>query len=144
MTVNRGTRPDSIAFVSPLVTLIALVALLFGVFAIHSEATGQDMHMAGSSPSVAASAAVDASAAAAVSLVAPVVAALSTGSHGGMLDCALLAMACVLLLVLIALVVLTRLPATYRLLLESGGRPASIVTVPVPRPSLTALSIRRV
>lgn len=144
MTVAQGTRPESRRFLSPLVTLIALVALLFGVFALHSESTGHDMHMAPASHSATASAAVDASAVVAVGVVAPVVASLSTGSHGGMLDCALLAMACVLLLVLIALVVLTRLPATYRRLLEPGGLLVRIVALPAARPSLTALSISRV
>lgn len=144
MTVNRGTQPDSRAFLSPFVTLIALVALLFGVFALHSEAAGHDIHLAEASQSAAASAAVDASASAAVALVAPVVASLATGAHDGMLECALLAIACVLLLVLAALVVLTRLPATYRRLLEPGGKLLSVVTLPAPSPSLTVLSISRV
>ncbi|WP_156109694.1 hypothetical protein [Cryobacterium sp. MLB-32] len=120
--------------------------MLFAVFAMHSEATGHDMHMAGSSATAGASAPVEAAVAAAT-LTTPVVASLSAGMHTGMLDCALLAMACVLLLVLIALVFLTRLPATYRRLLDAGGallRIVDQVAMPLPRPSLTVLSISRV
>ncbi|MBB5641088.1 hypothetical protein [Cryobacterium roopkundense] len=123
-----------------------MTALLFAVFAMHSEATGHDMHTAGSSTPAGASAPVEV-AAVGVAWTAPVVASLSAGTHNGMLDCALLAMACVLLLVLIALVFLTRLPATYRRLRDAGGallRVVDLVVVPLPRPSLTVLSISRV
>ncbi|WP_166790218.1 hypothetical protein [Cryobacterium sp. Hh11] len=80
-------------------------------------------------------------------MAAPVVAAISSGSLGGMLDCALLAMTCVLLLTLVALVFLTRLPATYRRLLDAGSillNSWRTIVLPVQRPSLTLLSICRV
>ncbi|WP_146071605.1 MULTISPECIES: hypothetical protein [unclassified Cryobacterium] len=77
----------------------------------------------------------------------PVVAAISSGSLDGMLDCALLAMTCVLLLTLVVLVFLTQLPATYRRLLDAGGiilNSWRTSALPVQRPSLTLLSICRV
>lgn len=80
-------------------------------------------------------------------LAAPVVAAMLSGSVDGMLDCALLAMTCLLLLILVAMIFLTRLPATYRRLLDAGGITLGVwrtSAVPIHRPSLTRLSISRV
>ncbi len=80
-------------------------------------------------------------------VAAPVVAAITSGSLDGMLDCALLAMTCVLLLTLVVMIFLTRLPATYPRLLDAGGiildswRTAAL---PVQRPNLTLLSVCRV
>lgn len=147
MNVNNGPRAVSTASLSPFVSFLALVALLFGVFVLHSEATGFDMHAAESSLTVSADAAVDSAAAVAVGLAAPVVASLSAGTHTGMLDCTLLAISCGLLLVLMALVFLTRLPAMYARLLETDGALLSVVNtvlISLPSPSLTALSISRV
>lgn len=147
MYAHRGTDTVSAVFLSPFVTLLALAALLFGVFTLHSEATGHDMHMAGPSLSATVNLPVDAATTAAAGLAVHVVASLSADTHTGMLDCALLAMACVLLLVLAALVFLTRLPATFQRLVEPGGTFLGVVTsvaVPAPRPSLTVLSITRV
>ncbi|TFD91350.1 hypothetical protein [Cryobacterium serini] len=152
MTLDRAVRrlvaPVS---VSPLISLLALVALLFAVFAIHSEAMGHAMHtlVPASSP-VAASAIIvehhtPVTGMAAV-MAAPVIAAISSGSRGGMLDCALLAMTCVLLLTLVVMVFLTRPPTRYRRLLDSGMVSNSWRTTAQPsqRPSLTLLSICRV
>ncbi|WP_104191220.1 hypothetical protein [Cryobacterium sp. Y82] len=152
MTLDRAVRrlvaPVS---VSPFVSLLALAALLFAVFAIHSEATGHAMHtlVPASSP-VAASAIIvehhtPVTGMAAV-MAAPVIAAISSGNRGGMLDCALLAMTCVLLLTLVVMVFLTRPPTRYRRLLDSGMVPNSWRTTAQPsqRPSLTLLSICRV
>ena len=75
------------------------------------------------------------------------VAAISSGSSSGLLDCALLAMTCVLLLTLAARTFLTRLPATYGRLLDAGGGILNAWrthTMPVRRPSLILLSISRV
>ena len=146
--VRRLVAPVS---VSPFVSLLALAALLFAVFAIHSEATGHAMHTpATASSSVAASsAAAEQSSVMGMAAVvaAPVVAAITSGSLDGMLDCALLAMTCVLLLTLVVMVFLTRLPATYRRLLDAGSiilNSWRTAALPVQRPSLTLLSIRRV
>jgi hypothetical protein len=153
MTLERAVRrliaPVS---VSPFVSLLALAALLFAVFAIHSEATGHATHTpASASSSVAASSFVPDQQSLvmgmAAVMAAPVVAAISSGSLDGMLDCALLAMTCVLLLTLVVMVFLTRLPATYRRLLDAGGRilkSCRTAALPVQRPSLTLLSICRV
>ena len=80
-------------------------------------------------------------------MAAPVVAAITSGSLDGILDCALLAMTCVLLLTLVVMVFLTRLPATYRSLLDAGGiilNSWRTATRSSARPSLTFLSICRV
>ena len=131
---------------SPVISLLALAALLLAVFAIHSEATGHAMH----NP-VAASSAVageqDAVTIAAAVVTAPIVAAISSGTLSGVLDCALLALTCALLLTLVVMVFLTRLPATYRRLLDAGGKILCALyrsAFPVHRPSLTLLSISRV
>ncbi|TFC02614.1 hypothetical protein E3O42_08125 [Cryobacterium adonitolivorans] len=62
------------------------------------------------------------------------------------LDCAVWAMTCALVSVVAALIILARSPATYRRLLEAGGRVASRFQGPALhlfRPSLVALSISR-
>ena len=152
MTLERAARrlvaPVS---VSPFVSLLALAALLFAIFAIHSETTGHDMHtLVPASSTIAASSAsaeqhpsvTGMAAAMAVSIVA----AISSGSPDGLLDCALLAMACVLLLALVVVLFLTRLPTRYRhslvtsMILNLRRTSAQ----PRQRPSLTLLSICRV
>ena len=147
--VRRLARPVS---ASPFVSLLTLAALLFAVFAIHSEATGHAMH----TPVPASSGIAESSTlpeqqssvmGMAAVMAAPVVAAISSGSLDGMLDCALLAMTCVLLLTLVVLVFLTRPPATYWRLLDAGCiilNSWRTSAVPVQRPSLTLLSICRV
>ncbi|MFO7689338.1 MAG: hypothetical protein R6W83_02085 [Cryobacterium sp.] len=161
---------DSIAqrALHPLVALLALAVLLVGVFAIHSEVTGHDQHVMAptvsavtghvhetlslaAAPVAAASetlvSVTTASLAATHMAVAPAVAAVSSGLLSGMLDCALIAITCVLLLILVAGVSLTRPPALYRRLLDTGRRSLGVarcVAEPVPCPSLTLLSIRRV
>ena len=83
----------------------------------------------------------------AAAMSAPVVTVLSAGGFNGMLDCALLAMTCLLLLILVALVFLTRLPAVYRRLLDAGGVTLGLwrtAAFSIHRPSLTLLSISRV
>ncbi|MDJ0379116.1 hypothetical protein [Cryobacterium sp. PH31-L1] len=147
--VRRVIAP---VYVSPFVSFLALVALLFAVFAIHSEATGHAVHIpAPASTSVAASSAVAEQQASvmvmAAVMAAPVIAAITSGSLNGMLDCALLAMTCIVLLTLVVMVFLTRLPATYRRLLDAGGLILNswrTAALPVQRPSLTLLSICRV
>ena len=147
MTRDRAAqRIFAPASLSPFVALLALAALLFAVFAIHSEATGHAMHTPPAASSTVSEQQSSVMGMGAV-MAAPVVASISSGSLGGMLDCALLAMTCVLLLTLVALVFLTRLPATYRRLLDAGSiLPNSwrTIVLPVRRPSLTLLSICRV
>ncbi|MDJ0336726.1 hypothetical protein [Cryobacterium sp. PH31-O1] len=81
-------------------------------------------------------------------VTAPVVAVTSSGTMSGMLlDCALLALTCVLLLTLVVMVFLTRLPAVYQRLLDAGGIILGKVRAsafPIHRPSLTVLSISRI
>ena len=150
MTLDRVVRrqfpPVS---VSPFVSLLALAALLVAVFAIHSEATGHDMHTPASSIVAASSTVTEHQASVtgiAAIMAAPVVTAISSGSRDGLLDCALLAMTCVLLLTLVVMVFLTRLPTRYRRPLDTNMTPSSRRprAQPDQRPSLTLLSICRV
>ena len=137
MTQDRTTRT--------IVALLTLAVLLVGVFAIHSEATGHNMH---GSMSASVSHHDEAAGLTDLAMAGTAVATLTAGADDGFLDCALLAMTCVLLLTLVISVFLTRRPATYRRLLEAGGaalgvtrRPAAR---PAARPSLIQLSISRV
>ena len=154
MTLDRAVRRlRAPASASPFVSLLALAALLFAVFAVHSETAGHAMPAlvpASSSAAAAASSAIaehqtSVTGMAAV-MPAPVFAAIASGSLHGMLECALLAMMCVLLLTLVVLVFLTRLPARYRRLLDTCVMSSSwrISAQPRQRPSLTLLSICRV
>ena len=146
MTVDRAVRRmGASGSLSPFISLLALAALLFAVFAFHSEATGHAMHTppAASAP---AGQPADVVVMAAV-LAAPVLASMSSDSFDGWFGCALLAMTCVLLLTLVATVFLTRLPARYRHPRNFGGAAREAwrtIAVPIPRPSLTLLSISRV
>jgi len=151
MGLDRAARRmiSSISL-SPFISILALAALLFAVFAMHSEATGHAMPTPVPASTTASSTAfdqpVDAIERAAV-MAAPVITAMSSGGFNGMLDCALLAMTCLLLLTLVAMVFLTRLPAMYRRLLDAGGvmlRLWRTIALPIHRPSLTLLSISRV
>ena len=158
---------------SPFIALIALAVLLVGVFAIHAEITGHEQHMmvptisavaghAHESPSTSVAAATvtgsatgmaatgsmsSAVGSAAIAVAAPAVASVSNGMLSGMLDCALMAITCVLLLTLVAGMLLFRLPTLAPQLRHTVGRGLAIVrTVPAPAltPSLTLLSISRV
>lgn len=157
MTLDRAVRRlRAPASASPFVSLLALAALLFAVFAVHSETAGHAMPALVPASSAAAAASAAASSAIAehqtsvtgmaAVMPAPVFAAIASGSLHGMLECALLAMMCVLLLTLVVLVFLTRLPARYRRLLDTCVMSSSwrISAQPRQRPSLTLLSICRV
>lgn len=147
MTLDRAVRrmvtPISL---SPFVALLALAALLFAVFAIHSEVSGHVTHTPDPTSSIVSGPEHTVAGIAAV-VAAPVVAAVSSGGIHGMLDCALLAMTCALLLTLVSMVFLTRLPAMYRRLLDAGGvtlRAWRTCVLAIHRPNLILLSISRV
>lgn len=145
MTLYRAPQRTEKRFtMSPFVALLALVMTLLGFFAIHSEVTGHDMHSAVPMSSASTGSLVEA---ADVAVVAPDSAVFAASPHDGALDCALLAMACVLLLVLVTVVFFTRRPAVFHRLLDAGGaalRVIGLVAVHVHRPSLVFLSISRV
>lgn len=147
MTVDRAVRRmGASGSLSPFISLLALAALLFAVFAFHSEATGHAMHTPVPAASALTGQQADVMVMAAV-LAAPVLASMSSDSRDALLGCALFAMTCVLLLTLAAMVFMTRLPARYRCPLNSGGAARRVwrsIAVPIPRPSLTLLSISRV
>lgn len=140
-----------LSLLAPLVASLALTALLFAVFAIHSELTGQDMHMASSVSSYSAGAAdfVSAGISSDPGLAGTTQATttLSLDTQGGTLNRALLAMTCAVLLILDALVFLARLPAASRLLLAVGEVLQGLLafdSMRTRRPDLTLLPICRV
>ncbi|TFD44816.1 hypothetical protein E3T55_19850 [Cryobacterium frigoriphilum] len=145
MTLYRTEQRTGGRFtMSPFVALLALAMTLLGFFAIHSEVTGHDMHTPVSMSSVTTGAVAETGAPA---VVAPDSAVMAATPHDGALDCALLAMACVLLLVLVTVVVLRRRPAVFHRLLDAGGAGVGVIrliAVRVHRPSLVLLSISRV
>ncbi|WEO76049.1 hypothetical protein BJQ94_11765 [Cryobacterium sp. SO2] len=138
--------------------LLVLAAMLLGILAMHSMIGGH-----GAAPAAAASTAhsdaipsgtdvgthVAVAAVAATAAMIPLVVHAEGGLLGCadcMLDCAVWAMTCALLLVLAALIILARSPATYRRLIEAGGRVVSLFQRPALhlfRPSLVVLSISR-
>ena len=131
---------------SPGVALLALALTLLGFFAVHSEITGHDAHVAAPASATAAGSLGGAAVAAAGAAGSADLTFMTASPHGGATDCALLALACVLLLVLVTVVVLTRRPALYNRLLDAGGARGLIraVAAYIHRPSLIFLSISRV
>jgi hypothetical protein len=135
---------------STLVALVAVAAILFGFLAMNSThaghetggiavASGQTLHV-GIEPGVAA-----------VTIAAVSVVAHTTlgalGCPDCMLDCAILAITCTIVLVLASLIMLARSPSMYRRLLDAGGpivRRFSGPTLDIYRPRLTVLSISRI
>ena len=135
--------------------VLVLAAMLLGILAMHSM-IGEHGVASGAAESTAhsdtitggAGAGTDVAVAATASMI-PLVAQAEVGLFGCadcMLGCAVWAMTCALVLVLAALIILARSPATYRRLLEAGGRVVSRFQGPALhlfRPSLVVLSISR-
>ncbi|KFF59334.1 hypothetical protein JF66_12075 [Cryobacterium sp. MLB-32] len=168
LTVTGGEMADNSrprVTVAAVLAVVALAALLFGLLAMHSAKTGYSMSIplpettavaahsplampesAGASGTSGATGASVASVASATVMLMPE--ALSASMHSGMLDCALLALTCVMFAVVVLLVLLLRRPERHRLLLETGG---ADIPAPEPhpaprhthRPTLTLLSICR-
>ena len=148
-------RPGRHVTRSVIVSVLAMAAMLLGLFAVHSAGagTGHEMNVsvAETSPHAEHSAGANGMAASAVA----VVAAAAADADGGCLSlgddfmagCGMLAMTCSVLLILVALIRLARQPSVYRQLLDAGGFVvSSFRTNPlrVHRPSLTLLSISRI
>ena len=139
---------------SVIVPVLAMTALLLGLFAVHSAGARHEMDVA--VPAVAAhaehaTAIAEASGAAGVGAVHVVAAGAQSGwlSLGDdfMAGCGILAMTCSILLIVVALIRLARQPSTHRRLLDAGRFVVtSFRTVPlrVHRPSLTLLCISRI
>ncbi|TFC96780.1 MULTISPECIES: hypothetical protein [Cryobacterium] len=149
-TTTHIAPPRRPVLLSGLVALVALAALLFGVLAMNSTHAG---HETGGT-----AVASDPTAQVGVSpvVMAGAVSAVSVIAHTGlgpvdcsdcMLDCAILAMTCTILLVIASLILLARLPSTYRRLLDAGGHIARLshrLVLDIHRPNLTVLSISRI
>jgi len=150
MTLNRTARTIVPAVpLSFLVTLFALAALIVGAFAIHSAATGHDLPtpLISSASSVSASGASNDVAAIATAVAAPASVLVSSNAHSGTDDGTWLALTCVLLLGLATLVFWTALSTLTRQLFTAAvvsRVTAHALVRPIPRPSLTLLSVRRV
>lgn len=153
-----------------LLAVVALATLLTGVLAMHSggqmpvlQAAAHGVHVepahnaAAESVAVGATGEAEAPAGAGETVAAPTSAATTSRSHhsttdgltcGGdcALDCAFMAMLCVLLVTLVAIVHLAIAPALHRPLLEAFRRVSRFRTdavIPALRPSLIVLSISR-
>lgn len=135
--------------------VLVMAAMLLGILAMHSM-IGNHGVASGATESTAHSdtipSGVDAGtdvAVAATAAMIPLVVHAEVGllsCANCMLDCAVWAMTCAILLVLASLIILARSPATYRRLLEAGGRVVSVFQGPALhlfRPSLIVLSISR-
>jgi len=135
---------------SVIVSVLAMAAMLLGLFAVHSAGagTGHEMNVpvAETSPHAEHSAGTNGMAASAVAVVDADGGWLSFGDDF-MAGCGILVMTCSVLLIVVALIRLARQPSVYRQLLDAGGFVvSSFRTIPlrVHRPSLTLLSISRI
>ena len=138
-----------------LLAMLALIALLLGMLAMHSAASthvmGIPLPVASSVTAHANTAPMEHAASAhgvhqMTHVVVMAAAAISAGQQGGMLDCALMVMACAMLLVLAAIVLLSRRPALDQRLRDIGSAARTrlfAVTAPIHRPSITVLCISR-
>lgn len=140
---------------SVIVSVMAMAALLLGLFAVHSAGAGSGHEMnvpvADTSPHAEHSAGANGMVASAVAEVAVATASADSSwlSFGDdvMAGCCMLVMTCAVLLIVVALIRLARQPSVYSRLLDAGGFVvSSFRTIPlhVHRPSLTLLSISRI
>lgn len=135
---------------SVIVSVLAMAAMLLGLFAVHSAGARHEMNVAVPAASAHAEHIVGASGVAGVAAVVGVSSAesgwLSLGDDF-MAGCGILAMTCSVLLIVVALIRLARQPSVYRRLLDAGPfvvRLSRTVPLHVHRPSLTLLSISRI
>lgn len=150
-------RPQLHVIRSMIVSVLAMAALLLGLFAVHSAGAGagagHEMNVA--VPAAAAHAehvtGANGMVASAVAAVAVVASSVDDGwlSFGDdfMAGCGILAMTCSVLLIVVALIRLARQPSAHRRLLDGGGFVVSSfrgVPLHVHRPSLILLSISRI
>lgn len=137
---------------SVIVSVLALAALLLGLFAVHSVGAEHEMAV---DETVASVHAVHSAGANGVMASVNSVIAVASSSDGGwlghgadfMAGCGILAMTCSVVLIVVALIRLARQPSVYSRLLDAGGFVvSSFRTIPllVHRPSLTLLSISRI
>lgn len=144
-------RPQRHVIRSMIVAVLALAAILLGSFTVHCACAGHEMN--GTLPAASAHAEHDTGA---NGMTANAVEMVAVASHvnvgwltlGGnlMAGCALMGMACSVLLVLASLLLLARQPSAYKRLLDAGGFVVdSFRSIPlhIHRPSLTLLSISR-
>lgn len=127
---------------SMLFSLVALAALLIGVFVMHA---GSPSASAAPMTASAHSTHDDTPASASVAVDQAHTSWTDCG-EGCALDCAFMAMMCVLLLTLASMLLLATSPATFRRLLESGRRSLTFLAdtaIPALRPNLVVLSISR-
>ncbi|TFB92567.1 hypothetical protein [Cryobacterium sp. HLT2-28] len=142
---------------SSLVALLAMAAMLVGLLAISSTHAAHET--GGTAPKSASDQSHRADVGFAVTGIAAAgsaAAALSVAAHSGfgmlgcldcVLDCALLAITCTIVIALTSLIILARSPSVYRRLLDAGGpvvRRLGGPTLDIYCPRLTILSISRI
>jgi len=153
-------RPQLHVIRSMIVSVLAMAALLLGLFAVHSAGAGagagHEMNVA--VPAAAAHAehaehvtGANGMVASAVAAVAVVASSVDDGwltfGDDFMAGCGILAMTCSVLLIVVALIRLARQPSAHRRLLDGGGFVVSSfrgVPLHVHRPCLILLSISRI
>lgn len=150
-----GGRPERRVVRSVIVSVLAMAALLLGLFAVHSAGAGVNHEMSVAAPAASAHAEHGTGAIGVMASADAVVAVVASSVDDGWLSfgddfmagCGILAMTCSVLLIVVALIRLARQPSVYRQLLDAGGFVvSSFRTIPlhVHRPSLTLLSISRI
>ena len=149
--IRALAEPRLRAFRRTLMSVLGMAAIVLGLLAMHSAGAehanvvevpvaASHSHSGGEPDEALAAAGI-----------VPVIAA-TTVLHcddaclHGVMDCALMVMACAMLLAVVVLVLLAARPGEYRKLMDAGGRVvAALPRVPlhVLRPDLTVLSISR-
>jgi len=154
-------RPQLHVIRSMIVSVLAMAALLLGLFAVHSAGAGagagheMNVEMNVAVPAAAAHAehvtGANGMVASAVAAVAVVASSVDDGwltfGDDFMAGCGILAMTCSVLLIVVALIRLARQPSAHRRLLDGGGFVVSSfrgVPLHVHRPCLILLSISRI
>ena len=150
MTLNHTARTTTPSIpLSFFTTLLALAALLVGVFAIHSASTGHDLP----APMLSSASFVSTGDLAAdvgtlgTTAAAPESVLVSSTVHGGIGNGTWLALTCVLLLGLVALLFWKATLGLQRQLFSTAvvtRISVHAIAWPFPRPDLTLLSVRRV
>jgi len=147
-------RPQRHVICSVIVSVLAMAAMLLGLFAMHSATSGarHDMSVTASTPAAPAEHPAGANRAVAGAVAAV---AVASGMDSGWLSfgksfmagCGILALTCAVLLIVVALFRLARQSSVYARLLDAGGlhvRSVRMIPLHMHRPSLTLLSISRI
>lgn len=133
---------------STMVAVLTMVAMVLGLLALHSAASGEETT---DTVSIVSTSNGEAAVERGVDIAPPTSFYVDSGSHtvgdGLLVGCMIMGIACLALLVLSSVVLLASRSAVYRRLLDAAGFVANFIReIPLhlQRPSLTLLSISRV